>query len=62
MSYYTVKRLLNHKSADVTAGYIQHDIENLREAMQAVTDYILKCAGVAESAQVLPFDKKMPAA
>ncbi len=42
ISYYTVKRLLNHKSADVTAGYIQHNIENLREAMQAVTDYILR--------------------
>lgn len=62
MSYYTVKRLLNHKTADVTAGYIQHDIESLREAMQAVTDYILKCAGVTESAQVLSFDKKMPSA
>lgn len=42
ISYYTVKRLLNHKSADVTAGYIQHDIEKLRGAMQAVTDFILK--------------------
>lgn len=41
ISYYTVKRLLNHKSADVTAGYVQHNIEKLREAMQAVTDYIL---------------------
>lgn len=42
ISYYTVKRLLNHKSADVTAGYIQHNPEKLREAMQAVTDFILK--------------------
>ncbi|HSW87629.1 MAG TPA: tyrosine-type recombinase/integrase [Candidatus Saccharimonadales bacterium] len=43
ISYYTVKRLLNHKaSSDVTAGYVQHDIEKLRVAMQAVTDFILK--------------------
>lgn len=41
ISYYTVKRLLNHKTVDVTAGYVQHDIEKLREAMQAVTDFIL---------------------
>lgn len=42
ISYYTVKRLLNHRSADVTAGYVQHNIEKLREAMQSVTDYILE--------------------
>ncbi|RDI37193.1 integrase family protein [Aquicella lusitana] len=42
ISYYTVKRLLNHKSSDVTAGYIQHNPEKLREAMQAVSDFILK--------------------
>jgi integrase len=49
MSYYTVKRLLNHKTADVTAGYIQHDIDKLREAMQRVTNYILKCVGNEEN-------------
>lgn len=42
ISYFTVKRLLNHKSSDVTAGYVQHDLEKLREAMQAIADYILK--------------------
>lgn len=41
ISYYTVKRLLNHKTADVTAGYVQHDFEKLRGSMQAVTDFIL---------------------
>jgi integrase len=41
ISYYTVKRLLNHKTSDVTAGYVQHDIEKLRVAMQSVTDFIL---------------------
>lgn len=44
ISYYTVKRLLNHKTADVTAGYIQHNPEKLREAMQAVTNFILSKA------------------
>lgn len=55
MSYYTVKRLLNHKSADVTAGYIQHDIEKLREAIQAVTDYVLQQAGVEKRTAVVAF-------
>lgn len=41
ISYYTVKRLLNHKTADVTAGYIQHSPEKLRDAMQKVEDFIL---------------------
>jgi integrase len=44
ISYYTVKRLLNHKTSDVTAGYIQHDLDKLREAMQRITDHILKWA------------------
>ncbi len=42
MSYYTNKRLLNHKLSDVTAGYIQHDLEDLRRAMQAVANFILQ--------------------
>lgn len=46
ISYYTVKRLLNHKTAaDVTAAYIQHNPEKLREAMQAVTNFILESVG-----------------
>lgn len=49
ISYYTVKRLLNHSTADITAGYIQHDLDKLREAMQSVTDYILDCVGVVKS-------------
>ncbi len=28
ISYYTVKRLLNHKTSDVTAGYVQHDMKS----------------------------------
>lgn len=54
-SAYTVKRLLNHSSGgDVTAGYIQFGIEDLREPMQAVETFVLKCAGLAESARVVP--------
>jgi integrase len=41
LSYYTTKRLLNHRTGDVTQGYIQFDIEQLRSAMQAVEDFIL---------------------
>src|SRR5438477_12960036 len=41
LSYYTTKRLLNHRTSDVTRGYIQFDIEQLRCAMQAVEDFVL---------------------
>src|SRR5207237_7594354 len=34
LSYYTTKRLLNHRTSDVTQGYIQFDLEQLRSAMQ----------------------------
>jgi integrase len=51
---YALKRLLNHKTSnDVTAGYIIADVERLRDPMQKVTDHILKCAGLRESAQIL---------
>lgn len=53
LSYYSIKRLLNHKSQDVTAGYIQHDVESLRAPMQQVTDYLLKAAGARKSAEVI---------
>jgi integrase len=53
LSYYSIKRLLNHKTQDVTAGYIQHDVESLREPMQQVTDYLLKAASVKQSAQMI---------
>jgi integrase len=53
---YAVKMLLNHKQAsDVTAGYIVAGVERLRGPMQRITDYILKCAGVRESAEVMEF-------
>lgn len=52
---YALKRLLNHKmNNDVTAGYIITDVERLRQPMQKVTDYILKCIGLKESAPIIP--------
>ncbi len=44
---YTIKRLMNHASGsgDVTAGYIQIDVERLRVPMQRITDTILTAAG-----------------
>ena len=45
-SPYVIKRLLNHSEKDVTAGYIQYDIEDLRQPMQMIEDYILVQAKV----------------
>ena len=42
LSYYTTKRLLNHRTNDVTQGYVQFDLEQLRAAMQQVEDFVLK--------------------
>jgi integrase len=56
---YAVKRLANHKmSNDVTAGYIVTDVERLRQPMQKITDYILKCAGYRPSATVTDLSEK----
>ena len=55
---YAVKALLNHKGdSDVTAGYVVASIERLREPMQKITDYVLRCAGVEVSAEVVPFER-----
>ena len=54
---YALKRLLNHKMPnDVTAGYIMTDVERLRRPMQQITDYILKCMGIMQSAEIVPLD------
>ncbi len=56
---YAVKRLANHKmSNDVTAGYIVADVGRLRQPMQKITDYILKCAGFRPSATVTDLPMK----
>ncbi|MDA8259071.1 MAG: tyrosine-type recombinase/integrase [Betaproteobacteria bacterium] len=39
---YLIKRLVNHKVADVTADYIQFNLEDIRRCMQQITDYILE--------------------
>ncbi|WP_020564614.1 tyrosine-type recombinase/integrase [Methylosarcina fibrata] len=55
---YALKRLLNHANgADVTAGYIVANVERLRDPMQKITDYVLKAAGVKETAEVIPLRK-----
>ena len=51
---YALKKLMNHRmSNDVTAGYIVADTERLRKPMQMITDYILKCMGVIDSAEII---------
>jgi integrase len=53
MSGYTIKRLLNHSiSGDVTAGYVQHPIEKLRQPMELVEDFVLRSASMMPSAVV----------
>lgn len=49
ISIIAVKRLVNHRldgGADVTAGYVIHDVERLREPMQRITDFILDQANI----------------
>jgi len=56
---YAVKALLNHKGgADVTAGYIVASTERLRGPMEKISDYVLKCAGIQESAKVMTFERR----
>jgi hypothetical protein len=54
---YTIKRLLNHSSGDITGGYIQFGVEDLREPMQLIESFVLRYAGLRRSAPVLPLDK-----
>ncbi len=52
VSPYAIKMLVNHAlpADDVTGGYIQMDIERLRQPMQKITDIILKYAEIKKSA------------
>jgi integrase len=58
ISMYAIKAIVNHgtTSGDVTAGYVVWDIERLRKPMQNITDYILKCAEIKPSAQIVEFE------
>ena len=40
--HHVIKRLVNHRSSDVTDGYIIASVERLRKPMQAITDEILR--------------------
>jgi integrase len=54
LSGYTIKRLLNHAAgADVTQDYVRFSVEDLREPMQMVEDFVLKCAGLKATAEVV---------
>ena len=44
--HYALKKLANHKTTDITARYIQADVERLREPMQRITDFIMQKAGI----------------
>lgn len=58
ISTYALKRLINHKmTADVTAGYIVHDVERLRVPMQRVTDALLRAMEEQEPCKVVELRK-----
>jgi integrase len=60
LSYYTTKRLLNHRTSDVTQGYVQFDLEQLRSAMQAVENFVLTHAldkAVGETSSALDHEE-----
>lgn len=42
ISSYALKRLINHRSTDVTGGYIIVDVERLREPVRKVEQFILE--------------------
>ncbi len=56
-SLYTIKRLLNHSDGDVTAGYIQFGIEDLRDPMQLIEIFVLKSAGISEISDIFTIQK-----
>lgn len=61
ISPYTLKRLVNHKTAeksDVTAGYIVVDIERLRDAAQKISDHILRLSGYQRENNIVKFSRK----
>jgi integrase len=54
ISAYAVKRLANHKmKGDVTAGYITISVERLRKPVQAITNYVLKAAGIKQTGTMI---------
>lgn len=59
ISTYAIKRLCTHSLGnDVTAGYIQMNVERLRAPMQKITDYFLRAMGKVASADIVPLSKQ----
>ncbi len=56
LSAYAVKRLVNHKTSDVTEGYIIANVERLRRPMEQIADFLLSAAGVKPKAQVISME------
>lgn len=57
ISAFSVKALVNHKQGDdVTSGYIQLNVERLRQPMQTITDFMLKSAGI-KAADIVEFSQ-----
>ena len=52
ITHYALKRLLNHRSQDITASYVIANVDRLRKPMQSVTDFMLRCAALKPSATV----------
>jgi integrase len=52
-SAYTIKRLMNHSVTDVTGGYIQFGVEDLREPMQMIETFVLKHTGLVKGSQII---------
>lgn len=46
ISEYLLKRVMGHKTQDVTGGYVQHSREQVRSVMQRVENVILRAAKV----------------
>jgi len=61
LSAYAVKRLVNHKTSDVTEGYIIVNVERLRRPMEQIADFLLSAAGVKPKAQVISLDESRAA-
>lgn len=54
INLYLIKRLVNHKNADVTAGYIQFNLDEVRDGVQKITNYILDHSGARRTRIGMP--------
>lgn len=56
ISMLAIKRLVNHSSSDVTAGYVVMDIERLRQSMEIISATLQRYIAGESSAQILKFN------